>query len=534
MATGYQRILTHYAADASTVIGEISLDAVEGCWFELHRQGGCGAGEFHLKSDFLARHAIDVGDWIACDYAPGDRWYFGRVESREASSPAGIRFRLEGMGIELGEVFPGGFGSSADGVPPHRYANTDLFPHDPDYLLETFDSVATIGQLVNGLLSHYVTSATHIAHDPLDVEEPPDGGSLASFKFRGEESVRSILKDLSLRARGASWGVDEQGEFFFRQQKTTLQAIWREGLDVSRLEESRDRELLYNRVMLTGGYVYDEPVNSENTARGFYRWRATYFQPESRNVHGERRIRLWVPWIRTATDSRTFVREFFRTYAQPISKFLVEIPNRTTLIKPWEGPVRLLDRNGAELTVSQIATLRVLFDHAPRFRLELGPLDPHTLWPEPPHDERWEISRARQEGGSVSVTSDLPPSSDSSEELTSSLASSGSLSFSSTISSGVSTSGSLSVSDHTSDSIDSSGESSDLTSSEFESGTSLSGSSFESSPGSEGQTSDSGASGSGPGSSQPSGSESGPISSSLAVSSSAGGVSSSVEPSSVE
>ncbi|HSG70986.1 MAG TPA: hypothetical protein VLA12_11255, partial [Planctomycetaceae bacterium] len=262
--------------------------------------------------------------------------------------------------------------------------------------------------------------ATQIAHDPLKIEEPPDSGNLTSFKFRGEESIRSILKDLSLRAKGAAWGVDEQGTFFFLQQKSTIQATWREGTDVSRLEESRDRELLYNRVMLTGGYVYDEPVNSDNTARGFYRWRATYFQPESRALHGERRIRLWIPWIRSATDSRTFVREFFRTYAQPISKFLVEIPNRTTLIKPWEGPVRLLDRNGTELAVSQIATLRVIFDRAPRFRLELGPLDPHTLWPEPPHDERWEISRANQEGGTVSVTSDPPTSSEVSEELSSS------------------------------------------------------------------------------------------------------------------
>ena len=412
MATGYERILTHYASDATTEIGVISLDAIEGCWFELHRQGGCGAGEFRLKHDFLLRHQIDIGDWIACDYQSGDRWYFGRVESRESSSPAGIRFRLEGMGIELTEVFPGGFGSSADGVPPHRYANTDLFPNDPDYLLETFDSVATIGQLVDALISQYVSPATQIIHDPLQIEEPPVGGSLSSFKFRGEESIRSILKDLSLRAKSAAWGVDETGTFFFQQQKPAVLETCREGVDVSRLEESRDREMLYNRVMLTGGYVYDEPVNSDNTARGFYRWRATYFQPESRSLHGERRIRLWVPWIRSSTDSRTFVREFFRTYAQPISKFLIELPNRSTLIKPWEGPVRLLDREGAELAVSHVETLRVIFDRAPRFRLELGPIDPHTLWPEPPHDERWEIAKSKQEGGTVTVTTDDPSSSE--------------------------------------------------------------------------------------------------------------------------
>ncbi|MBD3673495.1 MAG: hypothetical protein HUJ26_08205 [Planctomycetaceae bacterium] len=406
MAAGFERTIRHYQSDATTLVGSIESSAVVGCWFELHRQGGCGAGELRLQDGFLARNQIDIGDWISLEYSPDDRWYFGRVESRSADSPAGVRFRLEGMAIELNEVFPGGFGESAEGVPPHRYANTDLFQNDPDYLLETFDSVATTAQLVQALMNQYVISATNISLDPLDIEEAPDEAGLTSFKFRGEESVRSILKDLALRANNASWGVDETGAFFFLQPVTTVSTTYREGVHLSRLEESRDRDLLYNRVLLTGGYVYDEPVNSFNRARGFYRWRGHYLQPDSRALHGERRIRLWVPWIRTEPDSLAFIREFFRTYSQPVSIYFLEAPDQSTLLRPWDSVLRLLDRNGSELMTSQIETLRVQFDHTPTFRMELGPADPHTLWPEPPQDERWETPENHGNGGSVSLTPD--------------------------------------------------------------------------------------------------------------------------------
>jgi hypothetical protein len=417
MASGYQRIIEHYQSDAATLVGGIDPNAVVGCWFELHRHGGCGAGELRLRDGFPDRNSIDVGDWISLSYSTGQRWYFGRVESREADSPAGLRFRLEGMSIELGEVFPGGFGVSADGVPPHRYANTDLFQYDPDYLLETFDSIATTAQLVKALMNQYVLPATHISLDPLDIEEAPDEAGLASFKFRGEESMRSILKDVSLRANNASWGVDETGAFFFIQPRLTVAATFREGTDISRLEESRDRDLLFNRVLLTGGYVYNEPLNSENSIRGFHRWRAHYLQPRSRDEHGERRIRLWVPWIRTESDSRGFIREFFRTYSQPTSRFLIDVPNQSTLLKPWEGRVQLLDRNGSNLITAPIETLRVEFDQAPLFRMEIGPADPHTLWPEPPHDERWEIKN--EGGGDVTLTTETESTSSAVTSLTS-------------------------------------------------------------------------------------------------------------------
>lgn len=414
-----QRRILHHGPDPDGAPLLLQDRAVAGCWFELHRHGGCGGGELVLRDEFPQREAIEIGDWISCEAAAGERWYLGRVEERRAASPAEVRLRLEGMSVELGEVFPGGFAVEAEGAAPHRYAATDLFPHDPDRSLETVDSVDSVDQLVRLLVEQYVVPATHITFDPLLVEAPLHPAPVTSLKFRGEESVRAVLKDLALRAE-ADWGVDAEGRFFFRRRRGTVVAVWREGRDLTSLKESRDREHLFNRVLLTGDYVYDQIDAVAHIAQRSYRWRGNYVQPDSRAAYGERRIRLWAPWLRTAEDSLAFVREFFRVYSQPTSRYLVETLPQEVLIAPWEGRIRLEDREGAVLTVAWMESLRVLFDHAARFRLELGPEDPRELWPEPPHDERWELPTNRTPGGRVDVTDRPPvtsePSSDASSE----------------------------------------------------------------------------------------------------------------------
>ncbi len=433
---GYQRRIVHYGPGPGDFQAVISDRAIAGCWFELHRQGGCGAGELRLKDAFAQRTAIELGDWISMAYETGDRWYLGRVEERRAASPAEIVYRLQGMGAELGEVFPGGFSPDrADGVPPHRYARTDLFPNDPDRSLETVDAVSQPDEFVTLLMQQYVVPRTHVTLNAslIDAVNVPDG--VTSAKFRGEESVRSILKEEAVRAYNASWGVDAWGRFFFLQKRTSVIAAFQEGEDVVSLAESRDRDLLFNRVMLTGGYVYDEQLGSDIFMRGYYRWRGNYIQPASRAQHGERRIRIWIPWIRTASDSRQFVKEFFRVYAQPTSRYLVEVANQSVLPVPWGGRIRISDQSGAELISAMVETIRVQFDHAPRFRLEIGPEDPHTHWPEPPHDERWEIpGNQLQNGGhggsEISFDgSDVgPDSTDASSSSVSSSSGSGTLS----------------------------------------------------------------------------------------------------------
>src|SRR6185369_5176354 len=117
------RRILHYSPGPTDFQAEIADRAIAGCWFELRRQGGCGAGELILLDEFPDRDHIAVGDWIACEFAADDRWYLGRVIRRVARTPAVVTLTLQGMSGELDDVFPGGFGRTvADNVPPHRYA----------------------------------------------------------------------------------------------------------------------------------------------------------------------------------------------------------------------------------------------------------------------------------------------------------------------------------------------------------------------------------------------------------------------------
>ena len=262
-------------------------------------------------------------------------------------------------------------------------------------------------------MQQYVVPRTNITLDLSRVESELYNEQVLSLKFRGEETVRDILGELALRARDASWGVDEEGEFFFLQQRTAIAATFQAGVDILSLEESRERDLLFNRVLLTGGYIYEESGSSDATVRDLYRWRGNYIQPASRSQYGERRIRISVPWIRTSLDSQEFVREFFRTYSQPTPRYLVEVGNQSVLPKPWEGRIRINDENGIELVTRQIEAIRVQFDHAPHFRMELGPEDPRLHWPDSPHDERWEIPRLTSDYGGDSITFPVSSSSGS-------------------------------------------------------------------------------------------------------------------------
>jgi hypothetical protein len=399
------RRILHHGPDPAAAATLLSERAVAGCWFEWHRLGGCGAGELRLRDEFADRAAVEPGDWISLETEPGVRWYLGRVESKEATFPAGIRLRLQGMGVELGEVFPGGFGSDVDGIPPQRFGMTDRFSFDPDRDLETFDGLVNAVDVVRLLIARYVVPQTHIVHVPSLIEDASRPAAVDSLKVRGEETVRAIIKELAVRAGAAAWGVNAAGEFFFLQQRPAAILTLRTGRDITALEEYSDRELLFNRVLLTGDYVYDRRDASEHIARRVYRWRGNFVQPESRAAHGERRLRMWIPWIRTQADSLAFVREFFRTYSQPARRYRVTTGGMELPTFPWLGRVRIEEASGGELFTGVADAIRVTFDRVPRLTLEIGPEDPRNLWPEPPHDERWELPDHRQSaGGDVSVT----------------------------------------------------------------------------------------------------------------------------------
>ncbi|MFO1006148.1 MAG: hypothetical protein U0929_09325 [Planctomycetaceae bacterium] len=400
-----RRILHHGPTPDGTAV-LLADRAVSGCWFELHRQGGCGAGELVLQRDFQERSAIQIGDWISCEVNAGERWYLGRVEECRYQYPGLLRLRLAGMSIQLNEVFPGGFGASPSTLRPHRYAATDLFTNDPDRDWEVVYPVSSVVDLVRQLVQHHVVGQTHISYVSSRVENPLVSTTPHTVKFRGEESIRSILKDLALRAQ-ANWGVDALGQFFFIPYRTSLQTTFRLGRDLVSLEESHDRELIFNRLLLTGDYIYDRRDNSEQLARRVFRWRASYFEPDSVQAFGNRRLRLWVPWIRTQSDSVDFAREFFRTYARPAARYSIETVPQEGLLIPWNGPVSIEDTHGVQLARGMVEKVRVLFDHAPRFRLEVGAEDPREQWPEPPQDERWEIpDHIPSNGGQVDIPDD--------------------------------------------------------------------------------------------------------------------------------
>lgn len=406
----FERHILHHGPNPKATPQQLSLSAVRSCWFELHRQGGCGSGQLILSDQFEQRDLIQIGDWISFEVGNGDRWYLGRIEERKAEVPAGIRLRLEGMSVELNQMFPGGFGDDADGAKPHLYAATELFRFDPDNALETVDYAASADEVVHLLLTQSSRSTSHVRYVAERVETPTHPAPVTSLKVRGEESIRSLLKDLAVRAQGASWGVDEQGEFFFLRPRTTIQTTFQEQKDLTRLAETRDMEFVFNRILLTGDYVYDRFEQSEDIARRSYRWRANFLEPKSRDQFGDRRIRIWLPWVRTQSDGLAFAREFFRTYSQPANRYLIETAAQSTLPRPWMGRIRIKDTTGNQLIVSQIETIRVQFDHVPHFRMELGPTDPRDLWPEPPQDERWELPHQIQPGGGdVSIPDQSEP-----------------------------------------------------------------------------------------------------------------------------
>lgn len=479
---GYRRRIAHYGPGPTDFRGELADRAVAGCWFELHRQGGCGAGELSLKDGFPERDEVQVGDWIACDGDEGDRWYLGRVEERSARSPQVVRLRLQGMGVELGEVFPGGFGRDrADGTPPHLFARTDeWFDGDPDFSEQSLDVLQDTTQMVGLLLDRYVVPKTHVVRDDALIDA--DAGPVWSLKFRGEETALTIVKELALRARNAAWGVDEQGRFFFLKRDEAVQATYQEGVDVLELSSAVDFELLVNRVLLTGDFVYDAVDSSQGRNRPLYRWRENYLQPASRARWGDKRLKMWVPWLRKREDVVTFLREFFRTYSQPSERYLVDVLCGGTLPRPWEGDIRLLARTGEELAKGPVSTIRVRFDHVPRLRLEFGAEDPRAFWPESPTDERYEVAgpERRSGWGGEEITLTGPSSSDrtstqETDETGTSSSSTGTLSSSGTSSDETSSSGSSSSvatssnssSDETSSELSSSELSESVTSSEF-------------------------------------------------------------------
>lgn len=387
------RVILHHGIDPQAAGTAIDDRVVGGCWFEWHRQGGCGPGELKLERSWVESADVRPGDWISIGPSIGDRWYLGRVEEWRADYPAGVVVKLGGMVNELNEVFPGGLGPN--GIAPQRYGATDAFPHDPDYSLQQYHATQSVQSIVTTLVQQQILPRTHVTSvGPITA---PISAGVDSITMRGEESVRSLLKDLAVRAGGAAWGVDEQARFYFQPDGTAVSATYQLAGNVTRCAATRSRDILFNRLQITGDYIYDRLDRSDNIAQRVYRFRQIHVRDTSVTAYGEHRIRLWLPWIRTDDDAYRFAEAFFDLYAAPPTKYLVEaIADVAQPPKPWLGRVQLADEAGNTIASGVPSVVRVRFDECPTVRMEIGPEDPRRLWPEPPEDERYELPTIRK------------------------------------------------------------------------------------------------------------------------------------------
>ena len=395
----YRTIRHHAHADDAGV--SIDDQAVRGCSFTLHQNGGCGAAEVRLGRDWTSRFDppdIRVGDLVSIGMAEhrdgsgeSDRWYLGSVTRRVASLPAGLTLHLEGLSEDLGRVMIG------DGTPqqlPFRCGKAGLFRYDPDISPGARSRLTRLSEVIDALLQAAIAQRQmrvrvqpqriHVAVDP----------ELDDFTSYGEESLRSMLKEIAVRIGNAAWGVDEHAGFYLHRPEHVhggppSAVRLRVGREITQLTETETHEGLFNRVQLTGGYIYDRPVQQGQVRRN-YPFRVQYHDAASIDRYGDRRLRINAPWIRTDADARRFLRPFFDRYARPEPSYRIEAVLRpgTRLPRPWRDPVEIESADGDTLIEAYPATVRVQLDQTPVVSMELGREDPRRLWAEPPHDQR--------------------------------------------------------------------------------------------------------------------------------------------------
>lgn len=385
----YTGSVIHYDYDATTVLNDLTSRKT-GAEFTIRRLGGCGPAEIKLKDMWTLRDAVKPGHWIALDYETGNRWYFGRVENVSSDLPAGQTVNCEGMSAQLGEINPGGFGYDSSDL-PIRYAKSDYFPYDRDWSLHSWVNVSQPEDVVRNIYSQYIGPRTDVTSSYVENADPAVG--LNTITFRGEETALSLIRALGIACKDASWGIDENKRFFFMQKRANVLATFKAGYNVQQLNRKRDRSLLYNRLLITGDYIYLNP-NSYGTE--FYRYRSYFHVPSSIALYGERRTRVYLPWIRRNEDAQAFAIEFFRKYSRLTDRFFIRTNGTSILPRPWDGQIELQDTDGTVLCISHFDSIRVDFNHNPYFEFDLGPED--LVYNDDPRDDRWELPKHRQEG----------------------------------------------------------------------------------------------------------------------------------------
>lgn len=390
--TDYDRLIELYDTDGTTLLE--TLNSISGgqkevadASFEWLRLGGCGAGSMTLNRGFDASRLV-CGQWVKMSYKADEPWYFGRIESWDATCPVGVTVSLYGPMAVLTEVQAGGQGTWDTRV-PHTYAKGDYFVNDPDHSVQSFDSVNDHDGLIRLMFDQYIGTYSGGLFTLGDVIVPGVELDFSSVTFRGEESISQILRGLSDACYGASYGINANREFFFIPKNEDVQAEYVEGADLQSLKCSEDRSLMYNRMILVGGYVY-----GANSHAGFYRWVSTHFDTASMDEFGAKQVRIYLPWVRTASEATNFATGFFEKYAGPTTRYSVTTMKQGEPLLPWAGTVTLTARAGATWdgdasTTAIVDQVNVSFNEAPQFEFTTGPEE--LQYPLEPEAQRWEL-----------------------------------------------------------------------------------------------------------------------------------------------
>lgn len=394
-AATYDRVIELIDQDGTTSLGFLcnlaeDVNIVEHAEFELRRQGGCGTGSFSLAQKFGTGLIPEVGQFIICKFEVGGaNWYFGRVEEVEEEFPSGIRIRTEGLFSILNDTYVGGYGE-VYGRKPHLYARSNYYPNDPDRALQSWDTATYFHSVVEAIYNQYI-APTGVG---LDVIEAPDEDiDFYSMVFRGSESTAEILRTLAESCYGASYGVNADGEFYFKNMPTTVAHSFTAGQHMAVLSRVTDRDLLYNYMELTGAYIYD----SAGGNAAHYRYNSIWNFPASITAHGLKRIQLYLPHIRNNQESFRFAMNFFFKYSEPYARYNVQIIPQGELILPWSGMIELKDETGASLVQDIFESVKIVFDEAPYYSLTTGPDD--LQYPTAPEAQQWELPAQGGGGG---------------------------------------------------------------------------------------------------------------------------------------
>lgn len=373
--TEYKRIIELYDTDGTTLLDTLcdidqNIDKVLHCDFEWLRQAGLGGGAMTL--DLTTADTLPVvGQWVTCKYNSTDVWYRGRIEEVAVNSPdGGVNIRMFSLWSVLTEMQVGGNPWWDTG--PQTFGRFDYFTSDPDRASQTYTTITNIKDLVQKLYDDYLLPWGNGATILLDViDAPTDADSFASMTFRGGESLNQVLRTIAEAAGDYSYGITADNKFFFKPNDTAAQHTYTEGVNCN-YSYSTDRSLMYNRLILTGGYVYGAPSTA-----GFYVW--NYHAEDSTSVAAygvTKSLTVKIPWIRNHIDSQNFADSFFAKYAQPTTRYSIQTIAQGYPLLPWMGAINVVNSGSVTVATQTFDAVKVTFNAAPVFSLTTGPAQP--------------------------------------------------------------------------------------------------------------------------------------------------------------